>query len=295
MIVAILVLVGTIALGGFGLYLILRGVSRVAPNVAAKTLEDTQNAPGIGEGFSKAVIDPLGTRISKVIRLRQERHDVMAAMLNRLRIDRTPEEYIGSFIAKSIIIGLVSLVFIPLGLAWAVLLLVFYAVLYTAKGITDLDSKIEALNGQLEYELPYMLSFLKNNQKTRPNPVDFFRDYRVIASRRMKNEIDWVLFKISAGEEPLMVLQDFDLRLRIPIYTQFIGILGNIFEGIPCSDAMDNLREVLHIRKAEKLRRETMEGPDKGNGPMAVLLFAFVAFLFVGMFISIQNGIGVAL
>ncbi len=292
MIVAIAI-IAIISLGTIGLLFVLKGVARIASNKAKKAVIDTSITPGLNEGISESIINPIGMRLSKLIKIRKIRRDIMSAMLNRLRINGTPEEYIGEFIAKSMLISCASIVFIPFGMWWATLLLIAYAILYSIKGVVDLDEKIEALNNQLENELPYMLSFLKNNLKTKLSIVDFLKDYRIISSKRMRTEIDWVLFKIDAGEQPLLVLTDLDMRLRIPIYTQFIGILANIHEGIPCNNAMDNLKEVLKIRKAEKLRKETLAGPDKGNGPMAMLLFAFVLFLFVGIFISIQNGLGV--
>lgn len=231
-------------------------------------------------------IHPMARGLESVIALNDYKKKRMEIEMQRIDLDKTPEQFISECLAGPLLLGAMSLVFIPMGIPLITILLIVLAVVVFSKSSQTVRKQIDKLNREIEMELPRMVETLNYSLEDNNDLLKFFERYRRVAGPAMARALDRLLINLKTGNAE-QALRDFDKSLGIPQVSAFVSTLLGVTYGIDQRTVLIVMEKDLRTRQRELMQREIDKRPGKIRLASVILTLMMVLLMMAPLVVMI--------
>ena len=193
-----------------GFYLIASHVLFLPNKATLNVIRHPHGKPTTEEQFAKA-LRPLTALLGRLFPMSEYKRTRYESDFARLGMTVSPQEYTSGKIARSLMLALLGLAFIPLGIPWLSILTCIAGILAYFQSDQKLRREIEKLNRAINAELPRMVGTMECTLGDNRDLIGFFSRYRRVAGKVMGQELDVLLTDLQTGN------QELALRLQQPL------------------------------------------------------------------------------
>lgn len=269
---------GTCLLVSFGMYQILAVVFALPSGKAREALKNIHGKQAFLQKIESSLLNPLAKLFEKLFPMSEYKKQRMTADFGRLERRETPERFMAMILARSFLIVLIGLIFVPLGSPILTLLIAATAVMSYFHATQDIRKKVEKLNHEIEAELPRLVESLNYAIPKNRDLIAFFEKYRKVAGTALGRELDQLVFDMKTGNHSVS-LRNLDARLQIPNVSALIAILCGVHQGVNQRTGLLILEQDIRTQQRERLRREAERRPGRIKAASFIL-----TVLMIGMF-----------
>lgn len=273
----------------FGLYCIAHVVLCLPSGRAVNAVKNIHGKRSISERLQNTLM-PLAKLISKMFPMSEYKEKRLSADFSRLNIRQTPKEYVSVVMAKALLLAFIGLLFIPLGIPGFSLLTVAAAVLSYFQGMQSIRKKVEALNREIEAELPRMVETLNYSLQDNRDLLSFFEKYRRVSNKALSTEIDRLIVDVKTGNQE-MALRNMDLRLGLPSFSALCAILCGVHQGVDQRTSLLVLEQDMRTKERETLRRTMEKRPGRIKTASFILTALMILMFMVPLILLIINNL----
>lgn len=242
---------------------------------------------------SQNVLMPIIRLVSMLIPMSEYRERRLAADFLRLNTRQSPKEYVSAVLSKSLLLGILGLLFIPLGMPVLTLLTVAAAVLAYFQGMQSIRKKVEKLNYEIESELPRMVETLNYSLQDNRDLLTFFEKYRKVSGKALSVEIDRLVIEMKTGNQETAI-RNMDARLGLPSFAALSAILCGVNQGIDQRLSLLVLEQDLRTKERETLRRKIEKQPGRIKAASFILTALMILMFMVPLVLLIINNLQTA-
>lgn len=271
-----------------GLYRISGGILFPSSRTIA-TIKNIHGKKSVTERLQNALL-PLSNLFSKLFPMSEYRQKRLEADFSRLNIRQTPQQYVGTVLAKALLLALIGLLFIPLGIPCLSLLTVVAAVLAYFNGMQTIRKKVEALNREIESELPRMVETLNYSLQDSRDLLSFFEQYRKVSGKALGAEIDRLIADMKMGNQE-EALRSMDARTCLPSFAALCAILCGVYQGVDQRTSLLVLEQDMRTKEREALRREMEKRPGRIKAASFILTILMIFMFMVPLILLIINNL----
>lgn len=279
----------TAILLGFGLYRIAQVVLCLPYGKTIKAVKHIHGKPDTTQKMQSALM-PLAKLLSKLIPMSEYKEKRLAAYFARLNMRQTPKEYVAGIIAKSLLLCILGLLFIPIGIPALSLLTAIAALLTYFQGMQSIRKKVEKLNREIEAELPRMVETLNYTMQDNRDLLAFFEKYRKVSGKALGVELDRLLIDMKTGNQET-ALRSLDARLSLPSMSSLIAILCGVHKGVDQQMSLLVLEQDLRTKERETLRRSMEKRPGRIKAASFILTALMILMFMVPLVLMIINNL----
>ena len=272
----------------FGLYRIAQAFF-LPSGKAVDAIKNIHGKKNMTERLQNALL-PLAKLLSRLFPMSEYRQKRLEADFSRLNIRQTPQQYVGEVLAKALLLALIGLLFIPLGIPWLSLLTVVAAVLAYFKGMQAIRKKVEALNREIEVELPRMVETLNYSLQDNRDLLSFFEQYRKVSGKALGTELDRLIVNMKTGNQEA-ALRSMDARLSLPSFAALCAILCGVHQGINQRTSLLVLEQDMRTKEREALRRDMEKRPGRIKAASFILTILMIFMFMVPLILLIINNL----
>jgi ABC-type multidrug transport system fused ATPase/permease subunit len=233
---------------------------------------------------------PLARLISRMIPMGEYKMRRMEADFARLHIETTPQVYVSTAIARSLLLMLIGLLFIPLGIPWLALLAAAAAVLSYFQSTQAIRKKVEAQNRAIEAELPRLVETLGYSLLENRDMIAFFEKYRSVSGKTLGLELDRLIVEMKTGN-PEAALRGLDARLGLPSFSALCAVLCGVHQGVDQQTSLLVLEQDMRAREREMLRRSLAKLPGRIKAASFLLTILMILMFMVPLILLIINNL----
>jgi hypothetical protein len=284
-----LVYMSAVILTSLGLYRIAQIVCCLPSGKAATAIRNIHGKKSITEKMQSALI-PLAKLISKLLPMSEYKKKLLELAFSRLRMSQTPQEYVSALMAKTFLLGIVGLMFIPLGIPLLALLTAAAALLAYFQGMQTIQKKVEVLNREIEAELPRLVETLNYSLQDNRDLLSFFEKYQKVAGKALGVELDRFIIGIKTGNQDA-ALRNMDARLGLPSFSALTAILCGVYQGVDQRTSLLVLEQDLRTREREALRRSMEKRPSRIKAASFILTMLLILMFMVPLVLLIINNL----
>jgi flagellar protein FlaJ len=281
-----------IVLLSFGFYELATQYITMPSKRTVRVVTSIRNRQNVSQKFYNMVTIPLTKIIAKFIHLDDYRRKQLNRKLQRAGITLSPEEYHAKAIVTTLLIWVLSLIFIPLGLPIITMAMLLLGVIMYFKSKQHVDEAIKEINGHILDELPRFVRTYNNAMHTDKDLLKFIEKYRQVAGKDFCYDLDILITELKTGNTE-EALQRFDTRINIPQLSTFIsGVIGAT-RGVDQRTFFYMVENDMKNLAKENLKREIAKRPSKiRKATMAVGVMMFIIYLYP-IFMDLKNGLGI--
>ena len=279
----------TAVLLSFGLYRIAQTAMCLPSGKTIKAVKHIRGKQDAAQKMQSALM-PLAKLLSKLIPMSEYKEKRLAADFARLNIRQTPKEFVAAVMAKSLLLGVLGLVFIPIGISALSLLTAVAAVLAYFQGMQSIRKKVEKLNREIEAELPRMVETLNYAMQDNRDLLAFFEKYRKVSGKALGVELDRLLIDMKTGNQKT-ALCSLDARLGLPSMSTLIAILCGVHQGVDQQMSLLVLEQDLRTKVRETLRRSMEKRPGRIKAASFILTALMILMFMVPLVLMIINNL----
>lgn len=277
------------ALLSLGLYCMAQAAFAFPSGKSVRAVQEIHGRRGLSQRVQNALL-PLAKLISKLFPMSDYRRKRMEADFARLRIAQKPEDFVSKAKARSLLLALIGLLFIPLGIPLLVLLTVVISLLAYFKSMQAIRKKVEALNREIESELPRLVETLSYSLQHNRDLLDFFDKYRNVAGKGMGAELDQLIAQMRTGNQEA-ALRSMDARIGLPSFAALCAILCGVHQGVDQRTSLLMLEQDMRTKERETLRRLMEKRPSRIKAASFILTILMVFMFMVPLIILIIQNI----
>ena len=275
-----------------GLYRIAHAVLCLPSGKAVDAVRNIHGKKSISEKFQTA-LKPLAKIISKFFPMSEYKEKRLEADFLRLNIRKSPKEYVSDVMARALVLVVISLVFIPLGIPMFSLLTAAAAMLLYFQGMQSVRKRVEALNREIESELPRLVETLNYSLQNNRDLLSFFEKYRRVAGKAMGDELDRLIVDMKTGNQET-ALRRMDARLGLPSFSALCAILCGVYQGVDQRTSLLVLEQDLSTKEREMLRRSMEKRPGRIKTASFILTVLMILMFMVPLILLIINNLQTA-
>ena len=239
------------------------------------------------------VLLPLGKLISKLVPMSEYKEIRLKEDFSRLNIQQTPRDYVATVMAKTLLLTVIGLLFIPLGIPWLSLLTTAAAVLLYFQNMQSVRKKVEDLNQEIESELPRMVETLNYSLQDNHDLLSFFEKYRKVSGRALSSELDRLIIGMKTGNQEI-ALRSMDARLGLPSFAALCAILCGVHQGVDQRTSLLVLEQDLRTKERETLRRKMEKRPGRIKAASFILTILLIFMFMVPLILLIVKNLETA-
>jgi tight adherence protein C len=241
---------------------------------------------GFAERVTNSLIRPIATIISKILPLSEYRVRQLQSDLDRLGKTDTPQDYLALAMAKSFLVALFGVVFIPLGLPWFTMLTAVAGILAYFRTTQELREKVGKINRAIAMELPRLVESLNFILQDNRDLIAFFEKYRRVAGSALGRELDKLILAMKIGNHEI-ALREFDARLGISHVSALVSILCGVYQGIDQRTSLMILEQDIRTLQREQIRREMEKRPGRIKVSSFILTILMILMFMVPIVLMI--------
>ena len=276
--------------------LLTLGLYRLAQAVFAfpsgQSIQEIQNIHGkrnLSQRFQDALL-PLAKLFSKLFPMSDYRKKRLEADFARLRITQQPKDFISQAKARSLLIALIGVLFIPLGIPLLALLIAVISMLAYFQTTQTIRKKVEAQNREIEAELPRLTEMLIYSLQDSRDLISFFEKYRKVAGKALGMELDRLILDMKTGN-PETALRCMDARLSLPSFSALCAVLCGVHQGVDQQTSLLVLEQDMRTKERETLRRLMEKRPGRIKAASFILTMLLIFLFMVPLVILIINNL----
>lgn len=275
-------------------FLIALGLFRIAQTALPdrKAVEAIHNIHGrrdITERLQDALL-PLARLLSRLFPMSEYKERRLKADFSRLGLAQAPQEYAGAAMTKSMLLALVGLLFVPLGVPWLAFLTAIAALLAYFQAMQSVRKRVEALNREIEAELPRLVETLNYSLQDSRDLLTFFEKYRKVSGKALGVELDRLLADMKTGNQEV-ALRRMDARLGLPSFAALCAVLCGVHQGVDQRLSLMVLEQDMRTKERETLRRVMEKKPGRIKAASFVLTILMILMFMVPLILLIINNL----
>jgi len=274
----ILLYVSFAALLSAGLYCLAQAALAFPSGRSIHAIRGIHGKRSLTQRFQDALL-PVARLISKLFPMSEYKRKRLEADFVRLHIPEKPEDFVSKAKARSLLLALIGLLFIPLGVPWLALLTAVASVLAYCRSMQTVRKKVEAQNREIEAELPRLTETLNYSLQDNRDLLAFFEKYRKVAGKALGAELDRLILDMKTGNQEA-ALHGMDARLGLPSFTALCAILCGVHQGIDQRTSLLVLEQDMRTKEREALRRDMEKRPGRIKAASFILTILMI-FMFM--------------
>lgn len=279
----------TAILIAFGLYRIAQTVLCLPSGKAVEAVKNIHGKRDMAKRLQDALL-PLARLIAKLFPMSEYKTKRLKADFLRLHIQQTPKEYVSTVTAKALLLAIIGLLFILFGLPWLFLLTAVAALLIYFKSMKAIQKNVEALNHEIEAEMPRMVETLNYSLQDNRDLLSFFEKYRKVLGKALGLELDRLLFDMKMGNQET-ALRNMDARLALPSFAALCAILCGVHQGVDQRLSLLVLEQDLRTKEREMLRRSMEKRSGRIKVASFILTILMILMFMVPLILLIVNNL----
>ena len=286
----------TVVLYSLSVVLLSQGLYRMAQAAFAfpsgQSIQAIKNIHGkrsLSQRFQDAML-PLARLITKLFPMSEYRKRRLDADFARLRITQKPEDFVSQAKARSLLLALIGALFVPFGIPWLALLTVVISMLAYFQTTQTTRKKVEALNREIEAELPRMTETLIYSLQDNRDLISFFEKYRKVSGETLGMELDRLILDMKTGNQEA-ALRGMDARLNLPSFSALCAVLCGVYQGVDQQTSLLVLEQDMRTKERETLRRLMEKRPGRIKAASFILTILLIFLFMVPLVILIINNL----
>ena len=236
--------------------------------------------------LSDTFVKSIARLIAKALHVSEYKKRQMIRELDRVGMKKTPEEFIAENISRSIWVGILGLLFVPMGMPVFSILMIILAVMLYQKNSRSIKTKIAKINREIESELPRLVETLNYTLSDNNDLISFFERYRRVAGKAMGEALDRLILNMKTGNVN-DALRDFDKSIALPHVSTLVSTLLGITYGIDQTTTLIVMEKDFRSHQREILRREIDKRPGKIKIASIILTINMIILMMIPLIIMI--------
>lgn len=273
------------ALTTTGIYLIAGYTLYLPGKTALGVIRHPHGKPSTEEQFAQT-LRPVTALLSALFPMSEYRRARYETDFARLGMTITPQDYVSGKIARSLMLALLGLAFIPLGIPWLAVLTGITGILACFQSDQQLRRKIEELNQAINAELPRMVGTMECTLGDSRDLIGFFSRYRRVAGKVMGQELDVLLTDLQTGNQE-MALRRMEGRVQSSNLSALIMILLGVDQGTDQRTSLAILSRDIRTRERELQRRRMEKRPGRIKAACFILTVEMIFMFMIPMVLMI--------
>ncbi len=285
-------LIVTGALFAAGAYSVISYILRLPSGKAARAIAGIHGRPGIAEKLQRS-LKPLANLLDRLFPMSGYREKRVQADFSQLKIEQTPQEFMADEKAKALLLGLLGILFIPLGLPWFTLLTAMIGLLSYSRSMQSIRKRVQKLNREIELELPRLVETLNFTFMENRDLISVFEKYRKVAGKALGEELDRLLLDMKTGSQE-KALKEMDARLNIPSFSALTAVLCGVHKGVDQRTSLLVLEQDLRVAERERMRRDMESSPKRVKTACFILTILMITMFMIPIILLIINNLTAA-
>lgn len=285
----LLLYLSVVTLLSLGLYRMAQAIFAFPSGKAVRAIQGIHGRHGLAQRLQDTLL-PLAKLISKLFPMSEYRKKRMEADFARLRIVKKPEDYVSTMKARSLLLVLIGLLFIPLGIPWLAMVSAVISVLAYFQSLQSVRRKVEALNHEIEAELPRLTETLLYSLQDSRDLICFFEKYGKVAGKALGAELDRLILDMKTGN-PEAALRSMDARLGLPSFAALCAVLCGVHQGVDQRMSLLVLEQDMRAKEREMLRRLMEKRPGRIKAASFILTMLLILLFMVPLAILIVHNL----
>lgn len=252
---------------------------------AVNAIRNIHGKRGMAQRLQAALL-PVARFLSKRFPMSEYKAKRMESDFSRLGLTQSPPEYVGTAMAKSMLLALTGLLFIPLGAPWLAFVTALAALIAYFQAIQSIRKRAEALNREIEAELPRLVETLNCALQDSRDLLAFFEKYRRVAGKALGTELDRLLADMKTGNQEA-ALRRTDAQLGLPSFSALCSILCGVHQGVDQHVSLLVLEQDLRTKEREALRRTMEKKPGRIKTASFILTVLMILMFMVPLVLMI--------
>jgi hypothetical protein len=268
-----------------GLYRIVAVILNLPSQKAVEALRNIHGKRTLTQRLQDTLLSP-ARLLAKLFPMGEYKARRMQADFSRLRITQTPQEFVSTTLARSLLLAVIGLMFIPLGIPWLALLTAATAVISYFQSMQAIRKKVEARNREIESELPRLVETLNYSLQENRDFLAFFEKYRRVSGKALGTELDRLILDMKTGNIEA-ALRRMDARLGLPPFSALCAVLCGVNQGVDQQTSLLVLEQDMRVRERETLRRSMEKRPGRIKAASFILTFLMILLFMVPLILLI--------
>jgi hypothetical protein len=270
-----------------GLFRLAQAALAFPSGKSIHTIQNIHGKQNLTQRFQSALL-PVAKLISKLFPMSEYKCKRLEADFARLHIPEKPEDFVSKVKARSLLLALIGVLFIPLGVPWLTLLTAVASVLAYFRSMQTVRKKVEAQNHEIEAELPRMVETLIYTLQDNRDLLAFFEKYRKVAGKALGAELDRLILDMKTGNQEA-ALCGMDARLGLPSFAALCSVLCGVHQGVDQRTSLLVLEQDMRTKEREALRRLMEKRPGRIKTASFILTILLIFLFMVPLVILIIN------
>lgn len=268
------------SLFAFGLYMILASVFHFPP---LKAILQIYKHAGVKVSLKEQIIFPLARKCEKFVHLSPRKKRLLDAQLKDAQLPYTPEFYVASVFINAAIMFVAGLFFLPV-FPLAVPIITVFAVILFFQGYGEILKKAEKKRKSVEAEIPRLTSAINQSQNRRQDLYIVLQNYRQIASKPLRKELDKLLSDMRTGNR-VLALTKFESRMNSTMVSDLVKGLIGIEMGEDMQAYLISTEMHMNDLEVASLEQEAEKRPGILSAASWLLLLSMI-ILYVAIFFA---------
>ena len=285
----IFLLIVTVLFTAFGLYRIAQAALCLPSGKTVEAVRNTHGKRSLMQKLEVALL-PFAKIISRLLPMSEYRQRRLQTDFLRLNIKQSPQEFTAKEKAKATLLVANGMIFIVLGVPALSLLTAVAALLAYFRSMQAVRKKVEALNREIEAELPRLVETLNYSLHDNRDLLAFFEKYRKVAGKVMGAELDRLLVDMKTGNQEA-ALRSMDARLGIPAFAALCAVLCGVHQGVDQRTSLLVLEQDIRAKERETLRRIMEKRPGRIKVASFILTVLLILMFMIPLILLIINNL----
>jgi ABC-type multidrug transport system fused ATPase/permease subunit len=273
----------------FGLYRVAQAVFALPDGKAAEAVRNIHGRRELAQRFQDALL-PLARLISKLFPMSEYKKRRLEADFSRLHIAQRPEDYVSKAKARSLLLALIGLLFVPFGIPWLALITAVIAVLAYFQSMQAIRKKVEAQNREIEAELSRFVETLNYTLQDNRDLLSFIEKYRNVAGKAFGAELDRLITDMKTGNQEA-ALRSMDARLGLPAFAALCAAMSGVYQGVDQRVSLAVLEQDMRTKERETLRRLMEKKPGRIKAASFILTILLIFLFMIPLVLLILNNL----
>lgn len=273
----------------FGLFRIAQAALCLPPGKSVEAIRGIHGKRDMAERLQAALL-PLARLISRLFPMSEYKRKRLEADFARLHIAQKPEDFVAAAKARSLLLALVGLLFIPMGVPVLALLTAVVALLAYFQRIQSIRKRVEAFSREIEAELPRLVETMNYTLQDNHDMLAFFEKYRRVAGKALGAELDRLITDMQIGNQET-ALRRMDARLGLPSFSALCSVLCGVYQGVDQHTSLLVLEQDMRTKERETLRRLMEKRPGRIKAASFILTVLMILMFMVPLVLLIINNL----
>jgi tight adherence protein C len=255
---------------------------------SGKSVEAIRNVHGkrdMAERLQVALL-PVARLISKLFPMSEYRKKRLEADFARLHMTQKPEDFVSNVKARSLLLALIGLLFIPMGVPFLALLTTVAALLAYFQSMQSIRKRVETQSREIEAELPRLVETMNYTLQDNRDMLSFLEKYRRVAGKTLGTELDRLIADMRIGNQEA-ALRRMDARLNLPSFSALCAVLCGVYQGVDQHTSLLVLEQDMRTKERETLRRLMEKRPGRIKTASFILTVLMILMFMVPLVLMI--------